>query len=129
MTLSIHLCLDKLSRKQLALGFNILVENRSTIGMLRDSIDRAFKQRSDLGYTKDPSGITCRISLTISSWKKWITLLARCARHDITLPGHIKANVITLGNVPTIISDRDSDPIGVMIPQTQDVREGKVQHK
>ena len=54
---------------------------------------------------------------------------ARCARHDITLPGHIKTNVITLGNVPTIISDQDSDPIGVMIPQTQDVREEKVQHK
>ena len=25
--------------------------------------------------------------------------------------------------VPTIISDRDSDPIGVRIPETQDVRE------
>ena len=24
---------------------------------------------------------------------------ARCARHDITLPGHIKTNVITLGNM------------------------------
>ena len=31
--------------------------------------------------------------------------------------------------VPTIISDRDSDLIGVMIPQTQDVRGEKVQHK
>ena len=31
--------------------------------------------------------------------------------------------------VPTIVSDRDSDPIGVMIPQTQDVQEQKVQHK
>ena len=44
----------------------------------------------------------------------------KCARHAITLPGHIKTNVITLGNVPTIISDRDSDLIGVRIPQTQD---------
>ena len=43
---------------------------------------------------------------------------ARCARHDITLPGHINTNVITLGNVPTIISDRGSDPIGVRIPLT-----------
>ena len=24
---------------------------------------------------------------------------ARCARHDITLPGHIMTNVITLGNM------------------------------
>ena len=31
---------------------------------------------------------------------------ARCARHDITLPGHIKTSVISLGKyVPTIISD------------------------
>ena len=43
---------------------------------------------------------------------------ARCARHDITLPSHIKTNVITLGNVPTIISDRGSDPIGVGKPLT-----------
>ena len=35
--------------------------------MLRDSIDMVFRQRSDFGNTKDPSGITCRISLTISS--------------------------------------------------------------
>ena len=32
-------------------------------------------------------------------------------------------------HVPTIISDRDSDPIGVRIPETQDVREEKAQHK
>ena len=31
--------------------------------------------------------------------------------------------------VPTIITDRDSDLTGVKIPQTQDVREEKVQHK
>ena len=44
---------------------------------------------------------------------------ARCARHDITLPGHIKTNIITLGNMsPNIIPDRDSDLIGVRIPQT-----------
>ena len=39
--------------------------------------------------------------------KEWIALLkgrtitigppVKCARHDITLPGHIKTNVITLG--------------------------------
>ena len=46
---------------------------------------------------------------------------ARCARHDITLLGHIKTNIITLGKyVPTVISDRDSDLIGGRIPQTQD---------
>ena len=46
---------------------------------------------------------------------------ARCARHDITLPGHIKTNVISLWKyVPTIIYDRDLDLIGVRIPQTQD---------
>ena len=44
-----------------------------------------------------------------------------CARHDITLPGHINTNIITLGKcVPTIISDRDSDLIGARMPQTQD---------
>ena len=37
--------------------------------MLRDSIDMVFKQRLDLGYTKDPSGTTYGISLTVSSWK------------------------------------------------------------
>ena len=33
--------------------------------------------------------------------KEAITIgpLARCARHEITLPGHIKTNVITLGNM------------------------------
>ena len=46
---------------------------------------------------------------------------AKCVRHDITLPGHIRTNVITLGKyIPTIISDRDSDLIGVRIPQTHD---------
>ena len=40
---------------------------------------------------------------------------ARCARHDITLPG-----LNSWKNVPTIKSDRDSDLIGVRIPQTQD---------
>ena len=46
---------------------------------------------------------------------------ARCARHDITLPGHIKDQCYNSWEyVPTIISDRDSDLIGVRIPQTQD---------
>ena len=46
---------------------------------------------------------------------------ARCARHDITLPGHIKANVISLGNKfkPSYLT-RDLDLIGVRIPQTHD---------
>ena len=78
--------------------------------MLRDSIDKVFKQRSDFGNTKDPSGITFRISLTISSWKEWITLLkmktitmgppARCARQDITLLGYTKSNVTAFGKFP-----------------------------
>ena len=79
--------------------------------MLRDSVDMVFKQRSDFGYTKDPSGTTHRISLAIGPPTRcarnditllgeWITLQkketitlgapARCARHDITLPGHVK---------------------------------------
>ena len=46
---------------------------------------------------------------------------AMCARHDITLPGHIRTNHHNSWKVvPTIIFDRDSDPIGVKIPQTQD---------
>ena len=44
---------------------------------------------------------------------------ARCARHDITLPGHIKTIVITSWKyVPTIIADRGSNPIGVRLPPT-----------
>ena len=35
----------------------------------------------------------------------------------------------SLNVVPTILADRDSDPIGVRIPETQDVREEKAQHK
>ena len=34
-----------------------------------DNIDMVFKQMSDFGYSKDSSGTTYRISLTISSWK------------------------------------------------------------
>ena len=41
------------------------------------------------------------------------------ARHDIMLPGHQRINIIKHGKLsPTNISDRDSDPIGVRIPQT-----------
>ena len=41
----------------------------------------------------------------------------RCARHHITLPDLIKTYAITLGkNVPTILSERDSDMIGVRTP-------------
>ena len=55
---------------------------------------------------------------------------ARCARHDITLPGHMKTNIITLGKwVPTIIFDQDPYLIGVRTPQTQDAWEEKVRHK
>src|SRR4051812_2504461 len=35
----------------------------------------------------------------------------RCARHDITLPGHVKTIVITLGKM-----SQPSDLIGVRIP-------------
>ena len=53
---------------------------------------------------------------------------ARCAGHAITLPGHIKDQHYNHWKyVPTIISDRGSDPIGVRIPQTQDAWEEKVQ--
>ena len=53
----------------------------------------------------------------------------RCARYD-HLTGSSKDQYYNSWNyVPTIISDRDSDLIGDMIPQTQDVREEKVQHK
>ena len=45
---------------------------------------------------------------------------ARCARHDITLPGHIKTNYISWKYVPTVISGRDSDLTGVRITQTPD---------
>ena len=103
--------------------------------MLRDSMDMVIRWRSDFGNTKDPSGITFRISLTISSWKEWITLLkmktitmgppARCARHDITLLGYTKSNVTVFGKVPTIIFGRDSVLIGVRIPQTHDAWEGR----
>jgi hypothetical protein len=98
-----------------------------------------FKQRPDCGYTNDPSGATYKISLTISLGRmsnlvKKETIIigppAKCVRHDITLPVHQRTNIITLGNyAPTIISDRDSDLVGVTIPQTQDVRDEKVQHK
>ena len=45
----------------------------------------------------------------------------RCARHDIILPGRIKDQCYNSWNyVPTIISDQDSDLIGVRIPRTQD---------
>ena len=56
--------------------------------------------------------------------KETITIgpTARCAGHDILLPGHIKEQCYNSWKyVPTIISDRDSDLIGVRIPQTQDV--------
>ena len=46
---------------------------------------------------------------------------ARCARHDITLMGHITTKCYNSWEYdPTIISDQDSDLIGVRIPRTQD---------
>ena len=84
--------------------------------MLRDSIDMVFKQRSDFGYTKDPSGYLIKQGIQFPHGKmvnlvkkETITIgpPARCARHDITLPGHIKTIVITSWKyVPTIISDK-----------------------
>ena len=76
--------------------------------MLRDSIDMVFKQGSDFGYSKDPSGTTYRISLTISSRKNGYPFKRDCndmsssqggARHDIMLPGHVEINVTTLGDM------------------------------
>ena len=43
---------------------------------------------------------------------------ARCARHDIILPGHIKDQCYNSWKyAPTIISDRDSVLIGGRIPR------------
>ena len=52
--------------------------------------------------------------------KETITIgpTARCAGHDIILPGHIKDQCYNSWKyIPTIISDQDSDLIGVRIPQ------------
>ena len=46
-----------------------------------------------------------------------------CARHDITLPIYKDQCNNSWKYVPTIVSDRDSDLIGVRIPQTQDAWE------
>ena len=59
--------------------------------------------------------------------KETITIgpLARCVRHDLTLLVHIKTNYYNSWKyVPTIISDQDSNLIGVRIPQTHDASEG-----
>ena len=56
-------------KENLAFASSVLIEDRSTTHMPRDSFEMVFKQSSDFGYTKDSSGTTCRISLTISSWK------------------------------------------------------------
>ena len=73
--------------------------------MLRDSIDMVIRWRSNFGNTKDPSETTYRKVLQFPhgrmdslAEKDSITIgpRASCARHDITLPGHIKTNVITL---------------------------------
>ena len=69
MTLPIQRCLDNLIKKIQHGASDVLIENWSTTDMLRDSIDMVFKQRSDFGYPKDPSGTTHRISRTISSWQ------------------------------------------------------------
>ena len=54
--------------------------------------------------------------------------LARCDGHDITLPIYKDQCYNSWKYVPTIISDRDSDLIGVRIPLTQDVWEEMVHH-
>ena len=46
--------------------------------------------------------------------------LARCARHDITLPIYKDQCYNSWKYVPTIIYDRDLGMIGVRIPQAQD---------
>ena len=37
-----------IEQETISIGISVLVENRSTTDMLRDSIDMVFKQRSDL---------------------------------------------------------------------------------
>ena len=52
----------------------------------------------------------------------------KCVGHDIHLTVQ-KTNIIILGNVPTIISARDSDLVVVRIFQTQHVWKESLQHK
>ena len=55
---------------------------------------------------------------------------ARCTGHDIILSGHIKDQCYNSWKyILTIISDRDSDSIGVRVPRAQDAWEEKVQHQ
>ena len=75
--------------------------------MLRSSTDMVIRWRLDFGNTKDPSGITCRISLTISSWKNsypWKRNYndrssSQGGRHDIIILGHQRTNIITPGKL------------------------------
>jgi hypothetical protein len=66
-----------------------------------------FKQGPDFGYTNDPSGATYKkpYNFLLEDWltlqKKETKIIgppAKCARHDITLPGNLRTNVITPGN-------------------------------
>src|SRR3990170_6898769 len=67
---------------------------------------RCFKQGSDLGYTNDPSGATYKKPYNFLL-EEWLTLQkketiiigppAKCARHDIPLPGYQWTNIITPG--------------------------------
>ena len=53
--------------------------------------------------------------------KETITIgpMAKGVGHEIILSGHIKDQCLTSWKyIPTIISDRDSDLIGVRIPRT-----------
>ena len=56
--------------------------------------------------------------------KETITIgpTTRGVGHEIILPGHIKDQCLTSWKyIPAIISDRDSDLIGVRVPQARDV--------
>ena len=67
-----------------------------------------FKQGPDFGYKNDPSGATYNNPYNFLL-EEWLTLQkketiiigppAKCATHDITLPGHLRTNVITPGNM------------------------------
>ena len=68
-----------------------------------------FNQGPDFGYTNDPSGVTYKISPTTSSRRNGYPCKRNHndrsssqgggARHDILLPGHQRANNITLGKL------------------------------
>ena len=76
--------------------------------MLQVAMIWCFNQGPDFGYTNDPSGVTYKISLAISSRKNGYPCKRNYndrsssqggARHDIILPGHQRTNIITPGKL------------------------------